>query len=125
MSSIIRHITIDCADPYSLGSFWSDVLGAPLADDDEPGDPEALLAHDHGPPLLFVTVDDPKVVKNRVHLDIRPRGGTRDAEVERLVGLGATLVADHRRADGTGWVTLADPEGNEFCVEQSRTERND
>lgn len=125
MSSSIRHITIDSADPYSLGSFWSGVLGTPLADDDEPGDPAALLVHDHGPPLLFVTVNDPKVVKNRVHLDIQPRDRTRDAEVTRLIELGATMVADRRRADGSGWVTLADPEGNEFCVERSHGERSD
>ena len=49
---------------------------------------------------------------------------TRDAAVDRLLGLGATLVRDHRRPDGTGWVTLADPAGNEFCVERSAAERS-
>ena len=64
-----------------------------------------------------------KTVKNRVHLDLTPTDRTRDEEVERLLGIGATLVADHRRPDGTGWVVLADPEGNEFCVERSTAER--
>ena len=124
MSSRIRHITIDCADPYELGSFWSKVFDTPLDAEDEPGDPEALLDYGSGPPLLFVQVPDDKVVKNRVHLDIQPVDRTRDAEVDRLISFGATLYADHRRPDGGGWVTLADPEGNEFCVEISQPERD-
>jgi hypothetical protein len=75
-----------------------------------------------GPWLLFVRVDEPKQVKNRVHLDLEP-DGPREAEVDRLLALGATLVADHRNPDGTGWVTLADPEGNELCVLRSAAER--
>ena len=124
MASRIRHVTIDCADPYELGSFWSHVLGVPLADDDEPGDPEALVDPGDGPPLLFVRVPDKKLAKNRVHVDLQPSDRNRDAEVERLASLGATVAADHRRSDGTGWVTMADPEGNEFCVEMSSAERN-
>lgn len=124
MSSRIRHITIDCADPYTLGTFWSQVLDTRLADDDQPGDPEALLDHGNGAPLLFVRVPDGKLVKNRVHLDVQPIDRTRDNEVERLLALGATVFADHRRPDGSGWVTLADPEGNEFCVERSQQERS-
>ncbi|MFD6419215.1 VOC family protein [Streptomyces sp. NPDC060194] len=123
MASLIRHITVDCADAYRLGAFWAEVLGASLAEDDEPGDPEALVESSAGT-LLFVTVPEPKAVKNRVHLDVQPQDRSRDAEVERLLGLGATLVGDHRRPDGTGWVTLADPEGNEFCVERSAAERD-
>ncbi len=122
MSSLVRHVTVDCADAYRLGSFWAEVLDAPLHEDDKPGDPEALLAAG-GVTLLFVTVPDAKTVKNRVHLDVQPQDRTRDEEVERLLTLGATLVADHRRADGTGWATLADLEGNEFCVERSAAER--
>jgi predicted enzyme related to lactoylglutathione lyase len=59
----------------------------------------------------------------RVHLDLCP-DSTRDAEVERLLAHGATLVSDMRRPDGRGWVVLADPEGNEFCVERSAAEKN-
>jgi predicted enzyme related to lactoylglutathione lyase len=70
-------------------------------------------------------VPEPKTDKNRVHLDLVPADGTRDEEVERLLGIGATLVADHRRPDGTGWVVLADPEGNELCIERSAAERQD
>jgi Glyoxalase-like domain len=68
-------------------------------------------------------VPEAKTVKNRVHLDLEPDDRTRDQEVERLLGIGATLVDDQRRPDGRGWVVLADPEGNEFCVERSPAER--
>ncbi|WP_433266556.1 VOC family protein [Actinosynnema sp. CS-041913] len=122
MSSLVRHITIDCRDAYELGRFWSLVTGRPPADDDQPGDPEVLIALPEGPDLLFIQVPEGKSVKNRVHLDLQP-DSTRDEEVERLLGIGATLFDDQRRPDGTGWVVLADPEGNEFCVERSAAER--
>lgn len=122
MTSLVRHITIDCGDTYALGGFWGEVLGASLADDDLPGDSEALLVSEGGT-LLFIEVPEGKSAKNRVHLDLQPQDRTRDEEVDRLLALGATLVGDHRRPDGTGWVTLADPEGNEFCVERSAAER--
>ncbi|PSJ30481.1 glyoxalase [Streptosporangium nondiastaticum] len=98
------------------------VLDGSLADDDFPGDPQALVTS-AAATLLFIRVDDPKTVKNRVHLDLQPQDRTRDEEVERLLALGATLQGNHRRPDGTGWVTLHDPEGNEFCVERSAGER--
>ncbi|MEU0137759.1 VOC family protein [Streptomyces sp. NPDC006296] len=122
MTSSVQHITVDCADPYELARFWAEVLGASLADDDRPGDPEALVASSRGT-LLFVTVPEAKGAKNRIHLDLRPEDRTRDEEVERLLALGATPVGDHRRPNGRGWVTLADPEGNEFCVECGAGER--
>ncbi|MDQ3733323.1 MAG: VOC family protein, partial [Actinomycetota bacterium] len=62
--------------------------------------------------------------KNRLHLDLRPTDRTRDEEVARLLALGASLIDDRRRPDGTGWAVLADPEGNEFCVERSAVERS-
>ncbi|MFF5636700.1 VOC family protein [Streptomyces sp. NPDC012825] len=122
MTSLVRHVTIDCADAYALASFWAQVLGSKVSDDDVPGDEEALV-ESSGASLLFIQVPEPKVAKNRVHLDLQPQDRTRDEEVERLVGLGATLLDDRRNPDGTGWVTLGDPEGNEFCVERSRAER--
>lgn len=64
-----------------------------------------------------------KTLKNRVHLDVQPTDGTRDEEVERLISIGASMVADHRQPDGSGFVVLADPEGNEFCVERCAAER--
>jgi predicted enzyme related to lactoylglutathione lyase len=59
---------------------------------------------------------DSKTVKNRVHLDLRPADRTREQEAERILALGASQLADRRRPDGSGWITLADPEGNEFCI---------
>ncbi|MDQ2582911.1 VOC family protein [Saccharothrix yanglingensis] len=124
MTSLVHHITVDCRDAYGLALFWSAVTGRPVGDDDEPGDPEALVELPSGPGLLFIQVPEEKAVKNRLHLDLQP-DGPRDAEVERLLGLGATLVDDRRTPDGKGWVVLADPEGNEFCVERSAAERED
>ncbi|MEV0732921.1 VOC family protein [Polymorphospora sp. NPDC050346] len=126
MTSLIRHVDFDCADPYTLAGFWAAVLDYRLGDDDHPGDPEVLLSPTGGgtgPVLLFLRVPEPKQVKNRLHVDLQPTDRTRDEEVERLIGLGATQVADQRRPDGSGWVVLADPEGNEFCVERSAAER--
>ncbi|MFJ8665896.1 VOC family protein [Streptomyces sp. NPDC093600] len=122
MASLVRHVTIDSSDAYALATFWAAALDSRLSDDDRPGDEEALVQAP-GAALLFVTVPEKKSVKNRVHLDLQPQDRTRDEEVERLLRLGATLVDDRRNTDGTGWATLADPEGNEFCVERSAGER--
>lgn len=125
MPSRIRHITIDCAEPYALAQFWSAATGWPLGDDDKPEDDEVAVVGpdpDAAPILLFVRVPEGKTVKNRVHLDVGPAGTPRDEEVERLIAAGATRVADHVWPDGRGWVVLADPEGNEFCVESSDAE---
>jgi hypothetical protein len=124
VTSSVHLISFDCADPYALAGFWAEVLGRSRHPQDHPGDPEAVLpAPDAGGPnLYFQRVPEPKTVKNRVHLCLRPTDRTRDDEVGRLLGIGATLVADHRRPDGTGWVVLADPEGNEFCVARGAAE---
>lgn len=120
----IETITFDCARPYRLAEWWSKALGWPLADS-KPEDDEVMLDRPEGPPhLLFIRVPERKSVKNRAHLDLQPRERTRDAEVERLLALGAKLHEDHRKPDGTGWVTLLDPEGNEFCVSRSEAERS-
>ncbi|MGD0702300.1 MAG: VOC family protein [Trebonia sp.] len=118
-------MTIDCADPYRQTLFWTEVTGWQEDPDDpnHPDDPEGRIVSGQGISLLFTPVPEGKVVKNRVHLDLIPTGRTRDEEVTRLLGIGATLVGDHREADGTGWVVLADPEGNEFCVERGLKER--
>lgn len=124
MTIWIRHVTIDCADPYELAGFWSAATGWARARDDFPGDPEASLVPPDGETgLWFQRVPEPKTGKNRLHLDLVPRERTRDEEIQRLLGLGASLVADHRRTDGSGWAVLADPAGNEFCVLRSQRER--
>ena len=126
MAAVIRHITFDCApphEPYELAEFWSRILGHPVDPEDEPGGDEAGLAVPEGQPtLLFVRVPEAKAVKNRVHLDLEP-DQVRDQEVERIRELGATVVDALRRPNGRGWVVVADPAGNEFCVEASAAER--
>ncbi|MEU7933021.1 VOC family protein [Micromonospora echinofusca] len=119
----IQNISFDCHDTYALAGFWSAVLGYARHADDAPGDPEAMLLPPGGPEVLFVAVPEGRQVKNRLHLDLEPVDRTRDEEVARLLAIGATRVADQRRADGSGWVVLADPEGNEFCVLRSAAER--
>ena len=121
----IRSITVDCADSYRQALFWSEVTGWQEDPDDpnNPGDPEGRIVSPHGINLLFIPMPEGKVVKNRVHLDLWPTERTRDEEVTRLLGIGATLFEDHREPDGTGFVVLADPEGNEFCIERSAKER--
>ncbi|WUH93306.1 VOC family protein [Streptomyces sp. NBC_00433] len=123
MVSVVQNVAIDCADAYALASFWSKVTGCPLHADDFPGDPEAqVLLSEDGPVLHFNQVPEAKADKNRIHLCLRPET-SRDQEVERLLGIGATFVADRRNPDGTGWAVLADPEGNEFCVLRSTSDR--
>jgi len=127
MTSYISHTTVDCGNAYVLSEWWKDVLGYVDIPDDpnEQGHPECMIQSpeaDHR--LLFIEVPDTKTVKNRIHFDLRPNAGTRAQEVERLVALGATVVADRSdiHGPGIGWVTMADPEGNEFCVLRSEAE---
>ena len=123
MVSILQNVAIDCVDAYGLARFWSEVTGRPADPDCAPGDHETQVLMAEGPMLFFNQVPEPKTVKNRLHLCLRPET-TRDQEVARLLALGATFVADHRNPDGTGWAVLADPEGNEFCVLRSAAERS-
>jgi hypothetical protein len=125
MTSRIRMVTMDCADAVLLAEFWSRVLGWHIFTDE---DPEVVVAPswplvDSVPAMLFIPVPEGKTAKNRMHLDVAPTGGTRDEEVDRLLALGARLVQDHRKTDGSGWVYLVDPEDNEFCVVRSDAER--
>ncbi len=125
MTSYVSHTTVDCADAYALSRWWQDVLDYSEDPDDpnEPGHEECMiLSRDGRHRLLFVEVTEPKQVKNRIHLDLRPVEGTRDVELARLTELGAVVVDDRRNSDGTGWVWLADPEGNDFCILRSDVE---
>jgi hypothetical protein len=125
MASYISHTSIDCADAYALSRWWQTVLNYAEDPDDpnEPGHEECMIhSPDRRHRLLFIEVPEPKQRKNRIHFDLRPRDGSRDAELARLVELGATQVADLRKPDGTGWVVLADPEGNELCILRSDAE---
>ena len=106
---------VDSHDPQRLGRWWVEALGWVVLND-EPDEFEIRLAPDRLPGLIFVPVSDQKSAKNRLHLDFRP--DDRDAEVARLLSLGATRV--DLGQDESSWIVLADPEGNEFCVLGSR-----
>ena len=105
----LSSISFDCADALVVARFWSDVLGRPLPDD--ASSDYAQLAG--APAFSFVSVPEPKAAKNRVHVDLDVEDLA--AEVDRLVGLGATRLRDVEEG-GYRWTTLADPEGNEFDV---------
>jgi hypothetical protein len=134
-------VTIDSSDPHELAAWWAEALGWEVEAQDEAfirrmvesgAAAEAdttvhrgalvwkvgagLRSPDPGRPrVLFQAVPEAKTVKNRVHLDVRVGAERREAEVARLVDLGATEL--WRGAQGPfEWVTLADPEGNEFCL---------
>ncbi|HEV2360602.1 MAG TPA: VOC family protein [Acidimicrobiales bacterium] len=113
MSSFIKYVTFDCADPRRLSAFWSEVTGYPVVSEEDGF--VALAAPDgrgvRG--LLFWKVPEPKVAKNRMHVDLASRDGAE--EVARLVALGAEKVGE-RSANGLSWTVMADPEGNEFCL---------
>jgi Glyoxalase-like domain len=117
---------VDCRNAFQLSEWWKHLLGYTdiAGDPNEPGHEECMIVEPAtGHRLLFIEVPDERTVKNSVHFDLAPVDRTRDAEVERVRGLGAIVVADRRNPDGTGWVTFADPEGNQFCVVRSDAER--
>ncbi len=130
MTSYISHTTIDCHDAYALSEWWKPVLGYVDIEGDPnlPGHEECMIRDPAtGQQLRVIEVPDADLPGKRIHLDVAPREGTRDEEVERLLAHGATLVADHRgiHGEGSGWVTLADPEGNQLCVIRNQAERAD
>jgi glyoxalase superfamily protein len=125
VTSFISHTTVDCHNAYTLSRWWQGVLDyvEDPEDPNEPGHEECMIfSRDGKHRLLFIEVPDAKQVKNRIHFDLRPAEGSRDEELARLIELGATTVADMRNPDGTGWVVLADPDGNEFCILRSNAE---
>ena len=82
-----------------------------------------IVDPDSGHRLLFIEVPEPKATKNRIHFDLVPTDRRRDDEVARVLALGGRQIDDQRLPDGRGWVVLADPEGNEFCILRSDAER--
>ncbi len=114
MTFRILHLTFDCADPGALADFWCAALGyerTPLGDKNvaEAAPPDGVEA----PKLLFIKVPEPKVAKNRLHVDLAV--SDRDTVVRRMLDLGATKVGEYDEW-GSQWVTVRDPEGNEVCI---------
>lgn len=126
MTSRVSHTTFNCLDAFTLSEWWKGVLGyvdVP-GDPNEAGDEECMILDPAtGHRLLFIEVEELQDPVGRVHLDLAPTDRRRDDEVERLLAVGATQIADRRNPDGTGWVVLADPDGNHFCVLRSDEER--
>ena len=119
MSSFVYNVTFDCAAPKALARFWAAATDYAVAE--ERDDFVRLRAPDQRGVrhLLFFQVPEPKTTKNRMHIDSATRQP--EAEIDRLLGLGATLVdpgppPHWRTGNGTRWVVMRDPEGNEFCV---------
>lgn len=110
----IDTVTVDAHDPEGLARWWAELLGTTAAPDED--DPTDWSVVTDGCTLLFVPDPEDKVVKNRVHLDLRP--DDQAAEVARARSLGAVPV-DIGQGDES-WVVLADPEGNEFCILRGR-----
>lgn len=119
MASKFTELIVDAAEPSRIAAFWAAVLGWETISDDPEG---VELADPSGarPSLVFVPVPEGKTVKNRLHIDVSPVGCDQDAEVARVLGLGARRV-DVGQGEQT-WVVLADPEGNEFCVLRQRVD---
>ena len=128
MSVRLAAVTIDCADALALARFWSAALDRPIdpgggAEFASIGMPEHRdqtgwsISADDGPTWLFAQVPEAKTAKNRMHVDVA--AADHEGEVERLLDLGATRVADMDEW-GYRWTVLHDPEGNEFCVAELR-----
>ena len=125
MTSRISHTAVDSHNAYAQSLWWAKVLDMAEDPDDpnEPGDEEcSIVTEDRRTEVLFIEVPEGKQVKNRLHFDLRPIDRTRDEEIERVLALGATQFDDRRNDDGTGWMVLLDPEGNEFCILRSEAE---
>jgi len=128
MPTRLVHIVVDAADPSRLAAFWAAALGWDVVAD-EPDEAEIMPPGFSYPgaaalPLVFVPVSEPKMTKNRIHLDLAATSAEHQAaEVDRLLRLGAKL-ADIGQGE-VPWEVLADPEGNEFCVLDPRPKYRD
>jgi predicted enzyme related to lactoylglutathione lyase len=112
MTLRLEMVTFDSTDPLPLAAWWARQTGGSVVDE---ADGWFLSVEGGALRLGFQKVGDPTPGKNRAHVDLTAKD--RDAEVERLVGDGATFVATHQEGPFS-WVVLADPDGNQFCVAQ-------
>jgi predicted enzyme related to lactoylglutathione lyase len=112
----VGNISFDCDDVLRVAEFWSSAIGRPLDPASSPGF-ASIGGGDAGrqePAWYFEKVPEPKQAKNRMHLDLVDAD---PSAVERLVSLGARVLAEHQLGDGgQRWTVMQDPEGNEFCV---------
>lgn len=124
MASRISELVLSCADPELLARFWSEVLGYVELDREdgaiEIGPPEAGFGGLQ-PTIILSPSTEPRAGELRLHIDINPVDRDQDAELERLLSLGAR-PADVGQTGDEQWHVLADPEGNEFCLLRKRLE---
>ncbi|MDH6198858.1 putative enzyme related to lactoylglutathione lyase [Mycobacterium frederiksbergense] len=112
MALKVEMITFDSTDPDALAQWWANAVGGEI-NAVEPGE-FVMVLQDGGPRLGFQRVPDPTPGKNRVHLDFT--AADMNAEVDRMVALGASETGRHSFGPEFNWVVLADPEGNAFCI---------
>jgi Glyoxalase-like domain len=108
-----RDIVIDCADPVTLAPFWSEVLGFPVAAQEDDGEQVRLDSPDNAFRIWLVRVPEPKTAKNRLHIDVNLAPGM---GLEQLEQLGAKVLHPFGWHPDIPWAVLADPQGNEFCA---------
>ena len=121
MACRFTELVVDCRDPEALAAWWAEVLGYRVLSRED-GDVEIGPRAGAGsavPTLLFARVAEPTPGKVRLHVDVSPTDRDQDAELGRLLALGATR-ADVGQSGAESWVVLADPEGNEFCLLRRR-----
>ncbi|MFI6335483.1 VOC family protein [Streptomyces sp. NPDC050535] len=122
MACRISELVIDCADPERLAVFWSKVLGYVELGREDDGSIEIGPPDGFGgpqPTLVLSPSGDRRAGKLRLHIDVNATDRDQDAELERLLALGAR-PADVGQAGTESWHVLVDPEGNEFCLLRTR-----
>ncbi len=122
MACRFSELVVDSRDPEALAAFWAEVLGYEVLGREEDGAVEIGPVAGFGgpaPTLVFAPVAEPTPGKVRLHVDVSPTDRDQDAELGRLLGLGATR-ADVGQSGAESWYVLADPEGNEFCLLRRR-----
>ncbi|MVA74738.1 VOC family protein [Auraticoccus sp. F435] len=120
MTLSLGAVTVDSQEPGPLARWWAEQLGGRIVQE-HGGFYYLVSIPSGGQALAFQMVEDPTPGKNRLHLDL-VADASLDAEVDRLLAAGATEVARHELDGGFRWVTLADPQGNLFCVSHSHLE---
>ncbi len=122
MACRIGELVLDCRDPQALARFWCEVLDFVVLDEEDDGSLEIGPREGFGgaqPTIILSRSEQPPQGKSRLHIDVNPTDRDQDAELERLLGLGARPT-DVGQASDANWHVLADPEGNVFCLLKAR-----
>lgn len=121
MTLVLRFLVFECINPTALAQFWGAVLRCPV--DAGAEGPWVELPEGNQPSAVLFKRATPRAhTKGLLHIHLNPGDGTLAAEVARITSLGGQVVSKHHRARSLGWTVMADPEGNEFCVDSSDKE---